>query len=82
MHLVYFIFWLFYDTIGDGGWGGVKKSLAMLTVRPWAILSNIIINFLAIKGVMFFLSYLGFTHFEPSQSLRGAKTGDPREKTT
>ena len=24
--------------------------------------------------------YLGFIHFEPSQSLGGAKTGDPREK--
>ena len=36
----------------------------------------------------FFLFYLGFTahkdyftHFEPSQSFGGAKTGDPREKT-
>ena len=41
---------------------------------------------LLVLSVYFF--YLGFmacqdyfTHFEPSQSLGGAKTGDPREKT-
>ena len=40
------------------------------------------------RNAVIFLFYLGFTahkdyftHFEPSQSFGGAKTGDPREKT-
>ena len=53
-------------------------------IRTFSLQRVILVLFL----FLFIFFYLGFTthqdyftHFEPSQSLGGAKTGDPREKT-
>ena len=61
----------------------------MSNIYDWIFCDSSLKTFISYIHIYIFFFYLGFTacqgyftHFEPSQSLGGTKTGDPREKNT